>query len=850
MKLTLATLLPILALLVGCSDKGGDDTDAAAEDTGTAETLPTDGTDPVDADGDGYTADDDCDDSNPYINPGAEEICDEVDNDCNDLIDDDALGAPTWFADSDDDGYGDYDVSLVACSQPEGYSSSSEDCDDTDPAYNPGAAEDDCTDPNDYNCDGFVDFVDEDGDGFAECEDCDDDPETGGDVGPGTEEVCDGLDNNCDGSIDNDAIDGTAWYPDDDYDGYGSDADAVIACDEPEGYISVGGDCDDTDRGVSPGATEYCNEIDDDCDATIDEDAADLITWYLDDDNDTYGVTSDAVEACSAPAGYVGEPGDCDDTDVTINPVASETCDEVDQDCDGLVDEDPTDGVFLYADADDDGFGDADALYNACETADGYTEDDQDCDDSNAAVNPDAEETCGDGLDNDCDGVVDNASDVATLYPDEDGDGFGVDGDTVESCELIDGYSGTNTDCDDEDADIFPGADEVCDEADQDCDEVVDEDAIDGTDWYIDDDEDGYGGDASLLTSCDEPEGYTDRGGDCDDADADYNPGAVEDDCTDPNDYNCDGSVGYTDADGDGYAACEECDDGQEYVYPGATELCDGQPNDCDTVDLWTDDDGIVTLFPSGGGTPIDYTASFTAGGSSSAPEVNISTSGELEVCDGTYYVRPRITSSQLKITGSSPEDVVISGGRTGQGPILMNADAITLDVSGLTVTGGDGCFGGINGMYTSTCSGGSIGWSSYVDITLNVHDVVITDNDSPYGYYYYGGGISMRSGYATVTDTAIYNNNMNGIFAHDTQVVCVGDSDIAAGTWDNTFYGMHAYDVFYGPSSFTSTECDFDQGLPNGSGSLSHTYASSACGTYADDETFYCDETGCDYCP
>ena len=78
------------------------------------------------------------------------------------------------------------------------------------------------------------------------------------------------------------------------------------------------------------------------------------------------------------------------------------------------------------------------------------------------------------------------------------------------------------------------------------------------------------------MIECDAPVGYVADDTDCNDADPAYNPGAVESDCADPSDYNCDGSVGYADGDGDGYGACEDCDDTNADVNPGAMEVCTG----------------------------------------------------------------------------------------------------------------------------------------------------------------------------------------------------------------------------------------------------------------------------------
>ena len=100
------------------------------------------------------------------------------------------------------------------------------------------------------------------------------------------------------------------------------------------------------------------------------------------------------------------------------------------------------------------------------------------------------------------------------------------------------------------------------------------------------------------MTACDAPDGYVEEGGDCDDDDVAIHPAASES-CSDPTDYNCDGEVEYADVDGDGFAACEDCDDTDEDVNEDAAEVCNDVDDDCDG--LVDDDDGSVDL--SGGGT-------------------------------------------------------------------------------------------------------------------------------------------------------------------------------------------------------------------------------------------------------
>lgn len=153
-----------------------------------------------------------------------------------------------------------------------------------------------------------------------------------------------------------------------------------------------------------------------------------------------------------------------------------------------------------------------------------------------------------------------------------------------------DGYAERQGDCDDFRADVRPGAVEACDGADNDCDSVVDDGAL--TTYYRDVDADHYGDSANSVIGCSMPLGYAADGGDCDDRDPDFHPLAPET-CTDPSDYNCDGTVGFRDDDGDGYAACTDCNDASASVHPGAAEVCNGADEDCDNVS----DDGVLITY-------------------------------------------------------------------------------------------------------------------------------------------------------------------------------------------------------------------------------------------------------------
>jgi hypothetical protein len=257
--------------------------------------------------------------------------------------------------------------------------------------------------------------------------DCDD---TKASVHPGATETCNGIDDNCTGGIDEGVK--NSYYPDVDKDGFGDkNATATQACSAPTGYVTNNTDCNDSSAAVYPGATETCNGIDDNCNGTADEGLT-TTAYYVDGDGDGYGKAgSTATQACSKPVGYVANNTDCDDTKATVNPGATEICNGIDDNCAGGIDE----GVktTFYQDSDGDGYGNASVSTSACSKPTGYVTDSTDCDDAKATVHPGATEACN-GVDDNCNGTIDEGAAPQTWYQDSDADGYGNAAVTKSAC--------------------------------------------------------------------------------------------------------------------------------------------------------------------------------------------------------------------------------------------------------------------------------------------------------------------------------------------------------------------------------------------------------------------------------
>ena len=318
----------------------------------------------------------------------------------------------TVWVDADGDGYGDSALAEERCDLPSGYATFADDCDDSDPDRFPGGIE-----------------------------------------------VCDGIDNDCDEVVD-DGLDQSTFHADGDGDGYGDETQAVQACAPPPGFVVDDTDCDDTNPQAHPGSPEVCDGADNDCNGLSDEedpglDLTTLIPYYEDLDTDGYGDPATLQLGCVVPLGFVGDGGDCNDADPAISPGATEICSNIDEDCDGYIDDDdpdvdPASQSTFFTDADFDGFGDPFLPVFACVQPFGTADNGDDCDDGDPTV-----------------------LDPQDWVQDLDGDGVGTGTSLGQWCNapLPDAVlASAGDDCDDADATVYPGAPEVCEDGiDQDC---------------------------------------------------------------------------------------------------------------------------------------------------------------------------------------------------------------------------------------------------------------------------------------------------------------------------------------------------------------------------------------------
>ncbi|MCB9530358.1 MAG: hypothetical protein H6700_01165 [Myxococcales bacterium] len=283
---------------------------------------------------------DDCNDGNAEVFPGADEICDGVDNDCNPDTADGASNPEVGVACDGPDADSCASARTICVAGevvcPETAESVAELCDGLDNDCDPDTA-DGADDPLlGEPCDGADDDLCEEGIyvcAGAEGRVCTDRTRS-------NREVCDGVDNDCNGAIDDVTEGAPTWYFDRDGDRYGADDSATVACSSPgRDFVERGGDCDDTQAEINPDADEVCDGADNDCDGEIDVDAIDGVTAFPDADDDGFGGDAGAEVLCSIPAGYLATGGDCADDNPAVSPDATEDCaDGLDNDCNGRPD--------------------------------------------------------------------------------------------------------------------------------------------------------------------------------------------------------------------------------------------------------------------------------------------------------------------------------------------------------------------------------------------------------------------------------------------------------------------------------------------------------------------------------
>ena len=413
-----------------------------------------------------------------------------------------------------------------------------------------------------------------------------------------------------------------------------------------------------------------------------------------------------------------------------------------------------------------------------------------------------------------------------TWYADADGDGYGASDAPTEACEAPANTVADATDCDDADSAVHPGADELCGGADENCDGLLDDGAVDAETWYVDRDEDGFGDPEEPLVSCDQLATHVANGDDCDDANA--------------------------------------------MVYPGSAELCDGVDNDCDPTTL---EAGLATFIDEDG-VAHDYT-SILAGSESAVSTPVFDEPGSLMVCAGTWYTNLEIAADLDIIGVGGPTDVILDGG--GQLSVVsVKTDALTVYISDLAIIHGDGdpsldpseqgaAYGGavsclgveappeitLEGVLLSANEADNGGAIAAFVCDIRLESSQITSNEADYG-----GGIMVQGGELSLDDTVLDHNHAEyggAILLLQSEGTCAGSTTGRAGFLANTADGDAGGVLMY-QSTLNSTHCDFGEPESESSaGEEDNSPNDVAVGTfyanrysYGDDTTMVCEDPRC----
>jgi hypothetical protein len=272
----------------------------------------------------------------------------------------------------------------------------------------------------------------------------------------------------------------TLWYIDADADGFGNSSLTQTGCTQPLGYVANNTDCNDNDPLVNQ-----------------------LSTWYQDADLDGFGNPAVTLSNCGQPVGYVANNTDCNDNNPTANQVS-----------------------IWYADVDGDSFGNPAVSQSNCGQPLGYVANSIDCNDNSASMNPSLIEIF-DGLDNNCNGITDEGFAPLTFYLDADGDGIGGSSSVLNIVSPGPNYVLVTGDCNDANANMYPGNTEICDNLDNNCSGAIDENLI-FLNYYQDLDGDNFGNLNQVINACSLPVGYVLDSTDCNDANNLIYPGALE----------------------------------------------------------------------------------------------------------------------------------------------------------------------------------------------------------------------------------------------------------------------------------------------------------------------------------